>query len=90
MILAHSKSILERVIVSSTRSVTPDAARMILTWNFSDDDRQRMALLAAKAREGMLTDEEKAELNEFSDVSDILTLLHLRADHALHRNHSGN
>ena len=65
--------------------LSPEAARSILELRFSDQDKARMSELAQKNQEGRLTDEERQELEDFVNVGDILSLLHLNARKSLKR-----
>jgi hypothetical protein len=72
-----------RVIVPEQNGLSPEAARSILTLSFSDTDRARMNELAGKNQEGLLSEEERRELENYVKVGDVLSLLHLKARRSL-------
>ena len=84
MIAYDTKSLLERVIDASGGEMSPEVARSFLAWQFSDEDHRTMDELAGKARQGSLTPEESELFEEFCIIGDLLSLLHLRANDALH------
>jgi hypothetical protein len=74
-----------RVIEPDNNGLSPDAARSILALTFSERDKARMNELAEKNQEGLLTPEERAELEGYVKVGDVLLLLHLKAQKSLRR-----
>lgn len=71
--------ILARLIRPERHDLPITAARAILKMDFEETDRERMRLLAAKARAGTLTTAESTEINEYERVGHLLGLLHLKA-----------
>jgi hypothetical protein len=71
--------ILTRVIGPSNPSFSPEAARSILQLRFAESDHDRMNELAAKAREGALTDEESKQLHGYLFVGAMIDLLHSKS-----------
>lgn len=65
------------------RSISPDTARKLLDLAFTRPHQERVDVLSQKAREGSLTPDEGAELDEFIRVADLLAILHSRARQAL-------
>jgi hypothetical protein len=61
------------------------AAKGILALSFSLADKERMHALAAKARKGLLTSDEEAEVEAYSRVSSLLGILKSKARRALKR-----
>jgi hypothetical protein len=59
------------------------AAQSILKLSFTERDKARMNELAEKNQEGLLTPEERAELESYVKVGDVLSLLHLKAKKSL-------
>lgn len=76
-------TILARVISAENPTFSPAVANELLKWGFSDDDRERMAVLAKKAREGTLSAEERAECEGYERVSSFLGLVKSRARRSL-------
>jgi hypothetical protein len=71
--------ILARVIAPENPDFTADGARSILRLRFPESDIVRMNELAAKAREGLLSEIEEEELHGFRVAGAILDLLHSKA-----------
>ena len=71
-------SILERVI-NSTPMVRGQLARYILSLTIPGPDETRFHQLSEKAQLGVLTTDEEAELREFLDVNDFLTIIQSKA-----------
>ena len=78
-------AIWSRVIEPENNGLSPEAARSLLELGFSERDKVRMNELAAKNREGLLTDAERQELEGYVKVGDVLSLLHLKARKSLKR-----
>ena len=66
-------------------NLSPEAARAILKLDFDADDHRRMGELSAKAQQGALTPEERAELEEFVRVGLELSVLQSKARLSLRR-----
>ena len=58
-------------------------AREILNWSFNQDDRDRMSMLADKARTGGLTPPEAEELDAYERVNSFLGLVKSKARRSL-------
>jgi hypothetical protein len=76
-------AIFDRVIRPDENGLEPSVAQFILDLHFQQEDIDRMNELAAKAREGTLTDDERAELDEYRRAGDVLALLHSKARRSL-------
>ena len=63
--------------------MSPPVARAILGLSFSKDDVTRMRELSAKARGGMLSSEEDAEMDNFERAGSILSVLKSKARQVL-------
>ena len=63
----------------ASKSMTPTTARHVLKLNFSEADKARMHELAEKNSEGRITPAELSELDDYVRVSDLLSILHLKA-----------
>jgi uncharacterized protein YnzC (UPF0291/DUF896 family) len=75
----NEAEILSRVIAPENPTFPPDTARIMLTFDFRKEDRERMELLAEKARAGTLTAEEQAEIDCYERVGHFLSLLRAKA-----------
>jgi hypothetical protein len=71
--------ILSRLIDPSNPSLTPDAARALLQLQYADSDHARMEELATKSNQGVLSPEERRELESYVFVGDVLALLKSKA-----------
>jgi hypothetical protein len=68
-------SVFSRIADSSNAHMTKAAANGILALEFSSDDQLRLKELAAKARAGTLTRREKKEVEVFTRVGSMLSVL---------------
>lgn len=71
--------ILARVINPEHGGMPAGAAREILNFNLPPGDRDRVNELAAKAREGELTPEERSLLDEYERVTAMIELMQSKA-----------
>lgn len=78
-------TILARVMTAGQSSLSPELAQELLTWGFALSDHERMADLAAKARAGLLTEEEQMETEGYERVSSFLGLVKSKARRSLHQ-----
>ena len=76
-------TILSRVIAPDAPTLPPAVASELLKWGFPEADKQRMAKLAAKARQGTLTAEEQVETEGYERVSSFLGLVKSKARRSL-------
>ena len=65
-------AIIARLDILDERPLTPEAAEGFLAVGFSQADKDRMNVLAAKARAGTLTPDEHAEAEAYSRISSLL------------------
>jgi hypothetical protein len=80
----HEAAILKRLAGPDERAWSA-AAEGILALGVSAADKERMHLLAAKARAGTLTSEEEAEVEAYSRIGSLLGILKSKARRALKR-----
>ena len=80
---AAEAAIWARVIDPEDDGLPRAAARALLGLTFSDWDQDRMSELAEKNREGLLTADERRELEGYVKVGDVLSLIHLKARKSL-------
>jgi hypothetical protein len=78
-------AMLEQIAGLDARSISPETARQLLDLDFSRSHQEQVDALSQKAREGSLTPTERAELDEFIRVADLLAILQSRARQALKR-----
>jgi len=72
-------------ILHPDEELSPRVARAILGLSLPKEDIRRMHALSAKARAGMLTPEEDAEMDDFERVGSILSTLKSKARQVLKR-----
>jgi uncharacterized protein (DUF433 family) len=75
--------ILSRVLLPDRGDVPPEVARWLLRVEFGPSDRERIAALDEKGREGALSEAEDAELEVYRKVGRLLEILRLKARVAL-------
>ncbi len=78
-------AILRRVMQPRNGNLTKTAARAILGWNLTEEDRARMNDLVQRNQRGTLTAEELAELHGYLRVGIFLDLMHSKARLSLKR-----
>lgn len=71
--------ILARVISPEQGGLPVQAARAILDFKLPPRDRDRVNELAAKAREGTLSSDERTELDEYERIAAMLELMQSKA-----------
>lgn len=76
-------AILSRILEPDKPTLAPEAARALLDLDFSQSDKDRMRQLSAKAREGSLTPDEQAALNNYERVGHLLNILQSKARRSL-------
>jgi hypothetical protein len=81
-------SILERIIEPQTGGFSDEHARYILSLDFSSEQQAHYAERAVKARDGHLTEQEEAELDEFVATNALLTILQSKARISLKKHNS--
>ena len=75
----YGSEILVRTIKPNDGGLSTDAARAMLNFRLSQDDALRVNDLAAKARAGTLTAEERAELDDYERVTALLEIMQSKA-----------
>jgi hypothetical protein len=76
-------AIFRRVLEPEKPMLSPDAARSILALDFAPPDRERMNSLAARGRDGTLTNDEDEELENYLLVGDLLAIMQSKARRSL-------
>jgi len=71
--------IFSRVIDAGNPTLTPEAAKALLRFGFTEADHARVADLARKSNEGALTSDERHELESYVLVGDVLSLMKSKA-----------
>ena len=78
-------AIFGRLIEADQEVLSPDLARYLLRLSFPRPDRERVNELAAKARAGTLSVEERDELDRYNLAGDVLALWQSKARRSLSR-----
>jgi hypothetical protein len=76
-------AILARLLGPSQMMLSPEAAEAILAISFSQTDNDRMQELAAKARAGILNQEEQDEVEAYGRVGSLISMLKSAARQSL-------
>ena len=76
-------AILTRVLEPEKPTLSADAARDILAFDFNQADKERMRQLSAKARDGNLTADEQNVANNYERVGHLLNVLQSKARRSL-------
>ena len=76
-------AIWRRILDPTNNGLSSSAARCFLRLTFSDWDKARMNELAQRNQEGLLTEQERRELQDYVIVGDVLSLIHLKAKRSL-------
>jgi hypothetical protein len=74
-----------RIVKPDQATLSPELARGILKLDFDAEDHERVKMLSAKAQEGSITPQERAELEEYIRVNSELTILQSKARMSLKR-----
>lgn len=72
-----------RLIQAPKEPISPEAARYLLSIDFSDADHARMQDLMDKSNDGRLSPDEEAELDGYVNIANVLSVMHSRARVAL-------
>lgn len=85
MVVNTGVAILERLLKPENGDLSPEAARSVLQLDFARQDHERMAELQSKASAGTLSIDERAELDEYLLVANLLALWQSKARISLQR-----
>lgn len=72
-----------QIIQPDKNDLSPEMAKYIMKLDFGGKDHKRMEKLSAKAQRGTLSECERAELEEYIRVSDLLAILQSKARRCL-------
>lgn len=75
----YGSEILVRTIKPTDGGLSTDTARAMLKFPLAPDDTTRVNDLATKARAGMLSAEERTELDDYERVTALLEILQSKA-----------
>jgi hypothetical protein len=74
-----------RLIQAPKEPISLEAAHYLLSIDFSEADDARMQQLMDKSNEGRLTSNEKAELDGYVNIANVLSVMHSQARVALRK-----
>ncbi len=74
-----SQNIFESIIQPESGTLSPEHAKYILTLDFSPAQHALYEELSAKANEGLLTDEERFDLDQLLTANTMLAILQSKA-----------
>jgi hypothetical protein len=78
-------TLLDRVLATWAQGLTHDSAEQVLRFQLDPDTQRRVDQLADGAAEGILTEAELEEYDEFVEAIDLLGILKAKAREALVR-----
>jgi hypothetical protein len=78
-------SYFDRLLEPVAQCFTPELAQRLVSLRPNPAIQSRIAELAAKANEGQLTDEERADYEDYVDAVDVIAVLQARARSTLER-----
>ena len=84
-IVDFEPAIWARLIQAPKVPIAPEAARYFLSIDFSETDHTRMRDLMDKSNEGALMPDEKAELDGYVNIANVLSVMHSQARAALRK-----
>jgi hypothetical protein len=74
-----ASSALDSLLDPLSRCLDAESARRVAEFRVSAPVQERIDVLAERANEGLLSDDERAEYDAFINVSDFVTILKLKA-----------
>ncbi len=78
-------AILARIIQSEDKELTPAAAQYLLSMRLPPPDEERVNELSAKARAGLLSDNERQELESYLHIGMLLGVMQSKARQLLNK-----
>ena len=82
--------ILHRLLEPEDGSLSPEAARYLLSIDFPEADRERMDILAEKSQAGELFSDERDELEEYVRIGHMVALIQSKARKSLAEHRAGS
>lgn len=83
---AANAELLRKVFDLPGRGLSKPLAESIPLLDFPEVEAIRAAELSEKANEGLLTEDERDELQAYANIADLLAYWQLKAKQALHQN----
>ena len=79
-------TMLDGLLDPLSRCLDAESARRVLELRVTFPVQERIATLADRANEGLLTDDERAEYEALINAADFISILQLKAHRYLHAN----
>ena len=76
---AHAAKTIDGLLDPLRRSLDDESARRVAEFRIDPSIQARVDLLAERANEGLLTDEERAEYEAFINMAGFISILKLKA-----------
>jgi hypothetical protein len=83
-------AIWSRLLQTGKTVLSLEAARSLLRFDFTAEDKERMHELAAKARDGSLNSAETEEIKNYERVGNLLALMKSKARQRLKKTSASN
>ena len=80
--------VLDGLLEPLSRCLDAESARRIIELPLDPAVQERVDMLAQRANEGILTDNEFSEYQALINAADFISILKLKARHRLHSQHS--
>ena len=77
--IPNSEAAILARLIQGKEQMNREVAEYLLSIDFSREDVERMNFLAERAREGILSPEETAELDSYLHVGNLLTIMESKA-----------
>jgi hypothetical protein len=74
-----ASSVLDSLLDPLSRCLDAESARRVAEFRVAAPVQERVDVLAERANEGLLSDDERAEYDAFINASDFVTILKLKA-----------
>jgi len=72
-------SVLDGLLDPLTRCLDAESARRLVEWRIAPTVQERIDILAERANDGLLTDDERAEYEVLINAADFISILKLKA-----------
>ncbi len=81
-----ASSALDSLLEALSRCLDAESARRVAEFRMAANVQDRVDLLAERANEGLLSDDERAEYEAFVNASDVIAILQIKALRSLESN----
>ncbi len=81
-----AKGVLDDLLDPLSRCLDEESARRVIEFRIAPLVQERISVLAERANEGLLTDNEQAEYETIVNAADFISILRLKAERNLKSN----